>query len=111
VKTLNALDAARAAVASNPLRPATAVIHDSPDARLVVFRIAPGQQVPPHHNQSTVVLQVLEGSGVLSGANGVEQSCVAGDVVTYEPGEEHGMKATAEELLLLATISPRPASR
>jgi quercetin dioxygenase-like cupin family protein len=111
MKALDALAAARAAVAANPNRPATAVIHDSHDVRLVVFRIAPGQQVPPHQNASTVMIEVLEGSGTISGADGIERSCTKGDIVIYEPGEQHGMKADAEEFLLLATISPRPASR
>ena len=38
--------AARGAVAPNKDKPATAVIHDSDDLRLIVFRIAPGQAVP-----------------------------------------------------------------
>ncbi len=111
MKALDTLAEARAAVAANPNKPATAVIHDSSDARLVVFRIRPGQQVPPHHNASTVMIQVLEGSGTISGAHGVERACAKGDIVIYEPGEQHGMKADKEEFLLLATIAPRPASR
>ena len=102
--------AARAAVAANPLRPASAIVHDAPDARLVVFRLAPGQEVAPHTSPSTVLLTVLEGSGTLSGGDG-ERPCATGDVVTYEPGELHGMRATDGELLLLATIAPRPGER
>jgi quercetin dioxygenase-like cupin family protein len=111
MKYLDAVAAARSAVAHNPTRAASALVHDSDDVRLIVFRIAPGQQVPPHHNPSTVIIQVLEGSGILSGANGAERECREGDIVVYERGEQHGMKATGEELLLLATISPRPATR
>ena len=102
--------AARAARAASPTRPATAVLHDVPDARLVVFRLAPGQAVPPHRNASTETLAVLEGAGVLSGGDG-ERACVAGDVVVYAPDELHGMRATDAELLLLATITPRPGER
>jgi quercetin dioxygenase-like cupin family protein len=57
------------------------------------------------------MIQVLEGSGTVSGAHGVEQACAKGDIVVYEPGEQHGMKADKEEFILLATIAPRPASR
>jgi len=32
-------------------------------------------------------------------------------VIAYAPGEAHGMRADTEELLLLATIAPRPGSR
>ena len=111
MKLLDAITAARAAVAPNTAKPATAIIHESEDARLVVFRLAPGQQVPPHQSASTVMLRVLEGSGILSGADGAEHACVAGDMVVYEPKETHGMRSGDEELLLLATITPRPGSR
>ena len=102
--------AARAAVAASAARPATATVLDTDDVRLLVFRLAPGQAVPPHRSHSTVLLTVLEGTGVLSGA-GTDRECSAGDVVAYAPDELHGMRATAGELLLLATITPRPGAR
>jgi quercetin dioxygenase-like cupin family protein len=113
VIALDPLTAARAAVAA-PGRPATAVIRDTPDARLVVFRLAPGQAVPPHRNASSVLLTVLAGAGVLEGEEDgapVPRACVAGDVVAYAPNELHAMRATDDELLLLATITPRPGTR
>jgi quercetin dioxygenase-like cupin family protein len=110
VRALDPRAAARAAVAASPARPATAVIHDAPDVRLVVFRLAPGQAVPPHRSTSSVLLTVLEGSGTLSGADD-ERACRAGDAVAYEPNELHGMRADGDELLLLATITPRPGAR
>lgn len=102
--------AARDAVAASATRPATAVIHDTPDARLVVFRIAPGQEVAPHTSVSSVLLTVLAGSGLLCGGD-EERRCAAGEMVAYAPGERHGMRATDEELLLLATITPQPGTR
>ena len=107
---LDPRQAARDAVAASPSRPATAILIDSPDARLVVFRILPGQSVAPHHNPSTVMITVLQGEGLLSGKDG-ERRCTAGEMVTYEPGETHGMRATDVELHLLALITPRPGKR
>ena len=104
------LAAAREARVSATTRPATAILHDSADLRLIVFRLAPGQAVPPHRSTSTVMLTVLEGAGVLSGGDD-ERACVAGDVMVYDPEELHGMRATEGELLLLATITPRPGER
>jgi quercetin dioxygenase-like cupin family protein len=104
---IDALSAARQAVAVRLDRPATAVVHDSPESRLVVFRLEPGQVVAPHRSTSSVQLTVLEGRGIVSGESG-EQSCEAGDVVVYAPRELHGMRATGGQLLLLATITPRP---
>jgi quercetin dioxygenase-like cupin family protein len=86
------------------------LIHDTADVRLVVFRLAAGQAVPVHTSGSTVVLHVLSGSGMVSGADG-ERQVDPGTVVTYEPREPHGMRATTEELTVLAVIAPRPASR
>lgn len=108
--TIDPIAAARSAVAAHPDRPATAVLLDSPDARLIVFRMAPGQSVPPHSSPSTVTLTVLAGSGVISGGDG-ERRCSAGTVVSFAPEELHGMQAEDSELLLLATVTPRPGIR
>ena len=109
MKILDPRDAAARAVAANASRPATAIVHDAADARLVVFRLAPGPAVAPHRSSSTVLLSVLGGRGLVSGADG-EREVSAGDVVLYEPDETHGMRAPFEELTLLATIAPRPGT-
>lgn len=114
MKVLTPIDAARSAVAPNSSRPATAVLLDTPDARLVVFRLAPGQSVPSHKNASTVLLTVLSGSGFLTGERDGqpdERECSAGDVIAYAPHESHAMRAGESELMLLATITPRPGER
>jgi len=110
VKVLSTPRAARGAVSAQSSRPATAVMHDAPDARVVVFRIEPGQEVAPHTSTSTVLLSVVSGSGTVSGASG-ESSVGAGDLVAYDPGELHGMKAGTEQLVLVAVITPRPGAR
>jgi len=98
---------ARTAVAPQTPRPATALVHDAPGARLVVFRIEPGQQVAPHTSTSTVILSIVSGSGVVLGAEG-EREVRAGELVVYEPRELHGMRAVDEQLVVAATITPRP---
>lgn len=110
MKVLNAPDAAREAVAAHPARPATALLHDHEDVRLVLFRIAPGQAVAPHTSPSSVVLHVVSGSGLVSG-DGDERPVAPGDLVAYAPQELHGMRALAEELVIVAAIAPRPGGR
>lgn len=110
MKVLSILAAARQAVSAQPSRPATALLHDVADARVVVFRIEPGQEVTPHTSTSTVLLNVVAGTGTVSGAGG-ESPVSAGDLVTYEEGELHGMKAGSEQLVLVAIITPRPGTR
>ena len=110
MKTFDIPRVAREALAANANRPATTVVHDSPDARLVVFRIAPGQAVPPHRNASTVMLTVISGQGFIRGGDD-EQAVVPAQTLVFDPNELHGMRAESEELVLLATITPRPGSR
>ena len=107
--TLDPRTVARNAV-SQSARPATVILFDRPDVRLVVFRLRPGQSVPPHRSPSSVMLTVLDGEGWVSDASG-ERTCSGGDVVCYEPTEVHGMRAGDAELHLLATITPRPGER
>jgi quercetin dioxygenase-like cupin family protein len=99
--------AATAAMSRNPSRPASAVVHDAPGARLVVFRIEPGQEVAPHTSASTVVLTVVSGRGTVSGG-GEERTVEPGAVITYAPNELHGMRAEDERFCVLAIIAPRP---
>lgn len=101
---------ARDAKSFNPSKPAMALIHDSDDARVVVFRIAPGQAVERHVTRSSVVMHVLSGSGTISGAD-EERAVAPGMMLTFVPGESHGMRAGDEELVVLATIAPRPGAR
>lgn len=101
---------ARTAVRARPDRPAVSLMYDGPDARLVLFHIAAGQAVPAHTSASTVTLHVLSGAGLVSGAEG-ELEVSADMVIAFEPQEPHGMRARNEELVVLAFIAPRPASR
>jgi quercetin dioxygenase-like cupin family protein len=109
VKVIAPLDAAREAVAARPERPATAIVHDAPDARVVVFRVGPEQAVPPHTSRSTVLATVVAGEGVFTGADG-ERALGPGTVVAYEPSEPHGWRATGGELVVMAVIAPRPGA-
>ena len=110
MKTFDISRVARDAVAASANRPATAVVHDSPDARLIVFRIAPEQAVPPHRNASTVMLTVISGRGFIRGGD-YERAVAPAETVVFEPNELHGMRAEHEEMVLLATITPRPGTR
>ena len=102
-----------AAITANAARPATALIHDSADARVVVFRIEPGQQVPIHTSVSTVLLIAISGAGVVAGvvagATG-DRDVRAGDIIAYDVNEPHGMRANKEPLVIAAVIAPRPAA-
>ena len=110
MKKYSPRDVADAAVSTRPTAPATAILHDSDDVRMIVFRLEPMQVVAPHTSPSSVVLTVLTGTGVILGPDG-DVSATVGDVVAYEPRELHGMRALDERFDLLAIIAPRPGAR
>ena len=95
------------AVSAKADRPATAIVHETNDARVVLFRLEPGQSVATHSSASTVLLSVLAGTGVVSGGEG-ERAVKPGDLVAYAEQEPHGMRAGGEQFVLLAVIAPRP---
>lgn len=88
-------------------RYATQLLHDEPNARAVLYDLAAGQTVPPHDSPSTVLVQVLAGSGTVRGESG-EAPVAAGGTVVYAPGETHSMSAGDEGLRFLAVITPAP---
>lgn len=88
-------------------RPASALLHDEPNTRIVGFLLQPGQRIPPHTSESTVVVQVLSGAGVFSGQDG-RTTMTAGQCAVFAPGELHAVEAVDQELRFLALITPRP---
>lgn len=92
---------------SRPDRPASAVLYDQPDARIVGFHLLPGQRVAEHRSPSTVTVHVTEGVGIFSGEDGSAR-LEAGQVAVYAPDEMHAMEAGDRALRFLAIITPRP---
>src|SRR5690606_24765095 len=70
---------------ANPDRPATRLLHDEPNVRLVAFHLQPGQVVKEHFSPSSVLLQVIEGEGLFTGDGG-DARLAAGEAVMYAPG-------------------------
>ena len=89
-------------------RYATHLLHDEPNVRVVGFHLLPGQSVPPHRSDSTVIVQVVEGRGVFRGEDG-EAALEAGMAAVYLPGETHSMEAIDDPVRFQAIISPGPA--
>jgi quercetin dioxygenase-like cupin family protein len=90
-------------------RPSVFIAENGRHARMVFFRIAPGQEVPTHTSASSVILAVVSGSGFVRGRDG-EEPVSAGMVASIAPDEPHGMRAAGEELVLVAVITPGPGA-
>lgn len=93
--------------ATRPDRPATQLLHDEENARVVSFHLLADQQVAPHRSESTVLVQVVQGEGLFQG-EGDEVHLLAGETAVFAPGEMHSMRPVGGALRFLAVITPRP---
>ena len=75
-----------------PLTPSSA---EGALVQAVILRFAPGGRLRRHPAGSPQILAVLEGSGEVSGANGVDEPIGAGEAVFLHEGEDHEMKSEA----------------
>jgi mannose-6-phosphate isomerase-like protein (cupin superfamily) len=74
-----------------------------------LYCLKPGQDQRIHsHKESDKIYFVLQGRGVFHIA-GEEKELGSGEAVVARPGEDHGVKnSAAEDLVLLVFMTPRP---
>ena len=63
--------------------------------KAAIFRFAPGGRIRRHPATDPQIFAVLEGSGEVSGANGVDEPIGPGEAVFLHEGEDHEMKSEA----------------
>ena len=73
--------------------PLTAPSFEGSLIQAAIFRVAPGGRIHRHPATSPHILAVLEGSGEVSGAGGVDEAIEAGEAVFWHQGEDHEMKS------------------
>jgi quercetin dioxygenase-like cupin family protein len=77
-----------------------------------VFRVAPGGRIARHPASYPQILAVLEGSGEVNGAGGVDEQIAAGEAVFWPTGEEHETKtASGLTALIIAGDGLEPFSQ
>jgi quercetin dioxygenase-like cupin family protein len=69
--------------------PLTGSIFRGAPFQAAVFRLAPGGRIERHPASVPQILAVLEGSGEVSGTDGVLEPIAAGEAVFWQEGEEH----------------------
>jgi quercetin dioxygenase-like cupin family protein len=76
--------------------PLSAPISERSPFQAAVFRFGPGGRIARHRpaGSDTQILAVLEGSGEVSGASGVDEPIEAGEAVFWREGEEHELRTT-----------------
>jgi quercetin dioxygenase-like cupin family protein len=69
--------------------PLTPSIFEGAPFQAAIFRFAPGGRLIRHPATFPQILAVLDGSGEVSGADGVGEPIAAGEAVLWTEGEEH----------------------
>ena len=71
------------------IAPLTPPISDDSPFMAAIFRFAPRGRIPRHPGTVPQIIAVLDGSGEVSGADGVAEPIAAGDALLLSRGEEH----------------------
>ena len=77
------------------LAPLTQPSEEGALVKAAIFRFAPGGRIRRHPGTYPQILAVLEGSGEVSGANGVGETIGPGEAVFLHEGEDHEMTSEA----------------
>lgn len=85
------------------------VLFSSPECRAVVVDLREGEEMGDHQVRERAVVEVVGGS-VEIGTEGETARCGAGTLLTFDPGEQHTVRALDDARLLLI-LTPWPASK
>jgi quercetin dioxygenase-like cupin family protein len=77
------------------IAPLTPSLFEGSPMQAAIFRFAPGGRLLRHPATLPHVVAVLEGSGQVSGADGVVEPIAAGEAVFWHKGEEHELTSVA----------------
>jgi len=75
--------------------PLSRSIFDGSAFQAAIFRVAPGGRIARHPASCPQILAVLEGSGKVSGASGIDEPIGPGEAVFWAEGEEHETTSAA----------------
>ncbi len=79
--------------------------HGAPNFTMRLFEVKPGGATPLHAHAWEHEVYILEGKGVVRGAQG-DTALAAGDVTFVEPGEEHQFANAGEEPFRFICVIP-----
>lgn len=70
------------------------------NGRVIRFMLKPGQAIVEHHAPSSpFYVVVIEGRGMFAGADGVEREFGPNDILIFDKGETHAIRALDEPLV------------
>ena len=94
------------------IAPLTRPLSDDAAFQGAIFRVAAGGCIARHPATVPQILAVIEGSGEVSGADGISETITAGEAVYWAAGEEHETRTdTGLTALVLEGRGPAPFRR
>ena len=79
--------------------------------RAILFTLKPGQSIKGHEvPHSPFYVVVLKGHGLFAGADGQERRFGPDDLLIFEPGEDHLVRAAEEELVFVGFLHGAPGN-
>ncbi len=79
--------------------------------RIILFALKPGQSIKGHEvPQSPFYVVILKGHGVFAGADGEERRFGPNELLVFDPGERHEVRAENEELVFLGFLHGAPGN-
>jgi quercetin dioxygenase-like cupin family protein len=84
------------------------VLFSAPECRAVVLELEGGEEMGDHHVRERAVVTVVQGLVAID-VSGETAECGPGNMVTFDPGERHAVRAIEHSLLLLI-LAPWPAA-
>jgi quercetin dioxygenase-like cupin family protein len=85
------------------------VLFSSSECRVVVIDLQSGEELGDHQVRERAVLEVVAGRVSIE-CSGETMECETGTLVTFDPGEQHSVRALADARLLLL-LAPWLAAR
>jgi quercetin dioxygenase-like cupin family protein len=95
----------------NPKRPHAEPLHVDRNGRAILFTLEPGQVIREHNAPSSPFYAVvLQGQGVFSGGDGVEQTFGPDTLLIFDPGEQHAVRAV-DQLIFIGFLHGAPGAQ
>jgi quercetin dioxygenase-like cupin family protein len=83
------------------IAPLTRPLSDDAVFQAAIFRVAAGGCISRHPATVPQILAVIEGSGEVSGADGISEAILSGEAVYWAEGEEHETRTEAGLMALV----------
>jgi quercetin dioxygenase-like cupin family protein len=91
--------------------PHAQALHVDSKGRAILFALQPGQIIRAHNVPSSpFFVIILDGQGIFTGGDGLEQSVSTNTLLLFAPGEQHSVRAL-ENLVFVGFLHGAPGAQ